>query len=234
MTDHHRFLLSEHLTQIHHLEQAIERVTAEITRCFTPPPSSQKNKEVPSEMMPDVTPHQEAPASAQSVLSWSEAVALLVSIPGIGERAAIGILAEIGTNMQQFPSAAHLASWAGICPGNHESAGKRLSGKTRKGNPWLRCLLVQAAHSASHQRQSYLAEQYRRIAKRRGAKRAAVAVAHSILVIVYHLLENQTTYQEKGETFFGEQERQVTEKRLVRQLSRLGYHVELQPVALVG
>ena len=131
--------------------------------------------------------------------------------------------------MQQFPTAAHLASWAGICPGNHESAGKRFSGKTRKGNPWLRCLLVQAAHSASHQKQCYLAEQYRRIAKRRGAKRAAVAVAHSILVIIYHLLKNQTTYQEKGETFFEEQERQGTEKRLVRQLSRLGYQVELQP-----
>ena len=91
VTDHHRFLLSEHLTQMSHLEQAIERVTAEILRRFTPPPSSQKNKEVPSEMMPDAIPHQEAPSSAQSALSWSEAVALRVSIPGIGERAAIGI-----------------------------------------------------------------------------------------------------------------------------------------------
>src|SRR5258708_24376072 len=133
--------------------------------------------------------------------------------------------------MQQFPTAGHLASWAGVCPGNHESAGNRLSGKTRTGNPWLRRLLIQAAHGAARQKNGYLAAQFRRIAARRGANRAGMAVAHSILVILYHLLSEGTSYEERGETFFEEQERQAAEKRLVRPLTRLGLQVALPPPA---
>lgn len=238
ISDHHRFLLHEHLTQIDHLEQAVERVTAEIARRFSPPEPPPDDEPCPPEKSEDAEgsaeQNQPLPPPAKSAVSWDEAMVLLMSIPGINERAAAGILAEIGVNMGQFPSASHLASWAGVCPGNHESAGKRLSGKTRKGNPWVRRLLLQAAHVVARQKQGYLSAQFHRIAARRGKKRAGMAVAHSILVIIYHLLQDGVPYEEHGDAFFEERDRQLQEKRLVLQLERLGHHVTLQPIAQVG
>ena len=157
-------------------------------------------------------------------------IELLLSIPGVSRRIAEVILAEIGADMSRFPSSAHLASWAGICPGNNESGGKRKSGRTRKGSPWLRAALIQAAHAASRSKGTYLCSQYHRIASRRGKKRALVAVAHSILVAVYHVLARGETYRELGADYFDRLSPQTLQRRLVRRLENLGYKVSLEPL----
>ena len=126
----------------------------------------------------------------------ADAVGLLDTIPGVGEQVAQTIIAEIGVEMARFPSAEHLASWAGLCPGNHESAGKRKSGKTTKGSPFLRAALVQAAWAASHSRGTYLAAQYHRLVKRMGKKKALIAVGHKILVLIHVLLKGKVDYRE--------------------------------------
>ncbi len=141
------------------------------------------------------------------------------------------LIAEIGTDMRRFPTAGHLASWAGMCPGNHESAGKRRSGRTRRGSPWLRALLVQAAHAGARTKGTYLQAHYRRLAARRGKSRAAVAVGHTILVIAYHLLQRGTTYHDLGPNYFDQRARQQVGRRLVRRLHDLGYRVTLEPLA---
>jgi transposase len=151
----------------------------------------------------------------------------LEEITGVSRRILHVLLAEVGTDMSRFPDDAHLASWALMCPGQHESAGKRLSGRTRKGNRWLRAALIQAAHAAGRT-QTYLGEQYRRIAKRRGKKRAAVAVGHSILVIYYHMMLTGEHYQEKGVEFFQQRDKQRHERRLIQRLERMGYQVTLR------
>jgi transposase len=160
-----------------------------------------------------------------------DAIARLDTIPGVGQTVAEVLVAEIGPNPSRFPSAQHLASWAGLCPGNHESGGKRRSGSTRKGSPWLRACLVQAAHAAARTKGTYLAAQYRRLAARRGRAKAAVAVAHSILIIVYHLLTDGTVYHDLGGNHFDERDRGAVERRLVHRLQGLGYRVSLEPVA---
>ncbi len=130
--------------------------------------------------------------------------------------------------MTRFSSAKHLASWAGMCPGNHQSGGKRLSGKTREGSPWLRQVLVEVAHVAAKTKNTYLSAQYRRIAARRGKKCALIALGHTILIIMYQILSNAQPYQELGGSYFDELERERVERRLVKRLQRLGYQVSLQ------
>jgi transposase len=163
------------------------------------------------------------------IAPFSEEVKLLDTIPGVDRRTAEVLIAEIGVDMSQFPTHRHLASWAGMCPGNDESAGKRRSGKTRKGSKWLRSALIEAAYAAARSRGTYLAAHYARLKGRRGPKKAAVAVGHSILVICYHILQRGEPYQELGEDYFNRRRsEEVYRKRLVCQLERLGHRVVLE------
>jgi len=161
---------------------------------------------------------------------FEETVHRLDTIPGVDLVTAWSLLAEIGFNMEQFPSAAHLASWGGLCPGNYESAGKRLSGKTRKGSPALRRCLCQVASVISHQHNNYLSARYRRIPARRGNKRAILAVAHSVLVVAYYLISNQKEYQDLGPDYFDRSNADRLRRSLVHRLERLGHRVTLEPL----
>jgi len=193
---HQRFLVAQQLAHLDYLEEAIERVSAELAERLRP---------------------------------FEDALTRLATIPGVGRRGAEILVAEMGTELSRFPTAAHLAAWAGVAPGNHESAGKRQSGKTRKGNPYLRTLLVEAGQAAGRTKNTYLAAQYHRLAARRGKKRAAVAVGHTILVISYYLLKRGTDYEALGAGYFDERDRQAVERRLVRRLEALGNTVTLEP-----
>ena len=159
--------------------------------------------------------------------SMVDAIGWLDTIPGVDVVAARALLAEIGTNMEQFPTAKHCASWAGLCPGNEESAGKRLNSRTRKGSPWLRRVLVQTAWAASHAKDTYLRSQFHRLAARRGKKRALVAVAHTILVIAWHVLKGCCTYPDLGGDYFERLYEETLQRSLVRRLERMGHRVIL-------
>lgn len=162
---------------------------------------------------------------------FDPAIALADSIPGVGRRTAEAILAEIGADMTRFPTDRHLASWARMCPGTDESAGKRGSGATGRGNKWLRSALTEAARAAARTKGTYLAVQYRRLVGRRGTNRAAVAVGHTILVALYHMLRDGVTYEDLGPTWFDERDRRATVRRAVTRLEALGYRVNLEPAA---
>jgi transposase len=158
---------------------------------------------------------------------FQESLNLLITIPAISRTSAIIILSEIGENMSLFPSAAHLASWAGVCPGNAISAGKRKSGKPTKGNKALRAVLCEIAWVISHMRGNYLSAQYRRLQRRLGPKQAALAVAHSVLVIIYHVLRDREPYHDLGADYFHQLDQERLVHRSVRQLQALGYEVAL-------
>ncbi len=209
VTDHHRFLLRLHLDQHDALADAITRIDDEVEAALA--------------RMDQATTERQAMVGAL--------VALLVTIPGIGPLAARMIIAEIGRDMSRFPSAAHLVSWAGLCPGNNESAGKRKSARLRKGAPWLKTILVQCAWAASRKKDSYFQAQFRRLRARRGPKKAACAVAASLLTTIYHMLKDGTRYQDLGPDHFDRRSLELKTKRLVAQLGKLGFDAQLTPIA---
>lgn len=168
----------------------------------------------------------------ESVMApFAEARDRLDTITGVGKRAAECIIAEIGTDMSVFPTAGHLASWAGLCPGNNITGGKRRSGTTNKGNRWLGEILNQCAWAAAHSRDTYLSAQFWRLARRIGKKKAAVAVSHSILVIAWHLLTEGCDYADLGGDYFVQRDADRARHRALAQLEALGYRVTLQPAA---
>jgi len=167
---------------------------------------------------------------AEEIRPFQAAVDRWDQLPGVNQRIAQVIVAEAGADLHQFADAEHCASWVGLCPGNHESGGKRLSGKTNKGNRWLRRALVEAAHGAARTKKSYYAALYHRLAGRRGKKRAIVAVAHSLLVAGYHLITQQTEYNDLGHNYFDERNKETVKRRLLKRLAQLGYEAELRPI----
>lgn len=194
----HAFLLEEILAKIDYLDEALERLTAEIDRRLGP---------------------------------FEPMLTALDTIPGIDRIGAISIVAETGGDMARFPSAAHLCSWAGMCPGHEESAGKRRSGKTRKANRYLRSTLIQAGAAASHTRGSALRALYARVKGHRGHKKAVVATGHQILEIAYYVMRDGITYRDLGADYFQRHDRERTVRRHLKQLEALGYVVTVQPAA---
>jgi transposase len=221
--DHHRFLIQTHLTHLEFLDAQLKPFDTRIEQLIEQHTVA-SNAAVMTE---DARIQTETP---NLPISWQQALPLLDSIPGIARQSAELLLAEIGSDMRRFPSAAHLCKWAGVCPGNHESAGKPASGKISPANRWLRSILVQMANAAVRCKSSHFAGVYRRLAPRRGHKRAIVAVAHRLLIAVYHILKRHEPYRDCRATQPGQPSQSHRVQTLQTLLERLGYHVQLTPI----
>ena len=202
--DHHRFLLERLLVQWRFVERETELIDQRLEQIGI-----------------------EETQIAEAVARWD-------TVPGVDRIAAWGLVAEMGIDMEQFSSARHAASWGGVCPGNHESAGKRLGGRTRKGNPWLRRILGQSAWAAARTKNSYVAVQFRRLAAKRGRKQAIVAVGHSLLVTGYYVLRKRCLYPDLGADYFDRINGEGLKRYLVKRLESLGQKVTLEPRASVA
>jgi transposase len=207
LTDHHRFMLRLHLRQYDALEDAIKEIDQQVDAAIV-----RMDAEV---------------AAGQA--TFRTLTNLLCTIPGVGELAAKIILAEIGTDMGRFPTAGHLLSWAGLCPGQNESAGKRKSSRLRKGSPWLKTLMVQCGWAASRKKDSYYKAQFNRLRGRHGAKKAICAVAASMLTAIYHMLKNGTGHEDLGADHFDRRSTEIKARRLAAQIKKFGFEVEIRP-----
>lgn len=237
--DHHRFLIARHLLHIDFLDEQIADFDEHIVTAIHAQSLDTNGISIMSESAPErheqdgvAQPSSEADVLGERApLTWDEAVSIWDDIPGIGRRVAEQLVAEVGTDMQRFPSASHLASWAKLSPGNHESAGKRSSSRIGHGNQWLRSTLIQAAHAAVKVRGSYLSAFYRRLVARRGVKKAIVAVARKLLTIAYTLLCKRERYEEPGVTYLDERRKDRLLNQMRSRIERLGYSVILEPRA---
>lgn len=227
---HHAFMLSQHLALLDVFDEQISafdtRIQTAIDSTRSDPPPAAGADEPDQRRSAGAT---DAPTPSAPDGAWA-AQAILDAIPGIGLRVAETILAELGTDMGRFPNAAHASSWAGLAPGQHESAGKRKRTRIRDGNKYLRSALIQAAWASVKQADTFLAAFYRRLAARRGKKKAIVALAHKILVIIYTLLKTGQVYQERGAAALDEHQKERIVHRLERRIVQLGYTVHLEPV----
>ena len=220
---HHRFILAQQLGHIDFLDEQIEAMSQQISQHLAQMAQPPADDDDPS-----------GSSETDKALSWSAAVELLDTIPGVDQRTAEVILAEIGLDMSQFPTADDLASWAGFAPGNHQSGGKRYSGRTTKGNRPIGAALNQAAWAASRTKDTFLKARYHRLAARRGKKRAIVAIGRSILVSIWHMLSRQEPYQDLGADYYDQRRKDTKVAYLTKQLTRLGFAVQLDPMPIAA
>jgi len=211
LTDHHRFLLRLHLQQYDVLDEAVREIDREAEARL-------------SRLDQRIEPKP----------GFRDLIRLLVTIPGVSRLSALTILSEIGRDMSRFPTAGHLIAWAGLCPGQNESAGKRRRSRLRKGAPWLKTMLVQCAWAAKRAKDSYYRAQFFRLQAKRGPQKAICAVAASILTAIYHMLKNGVVHADPGASYFDNRSPQTKLKRLLRQLNKLGFEATLQPIARVA
>lgn len=219
---HHRFMLAQHLTHIDFLDEQIETANAEIGQRV-------EAMSRPSEPG-DNSPSGGEPTNSNQTLTWAESVELLDSAPGVDKRAAEIVLAEMGIDMSQFATANHLTAWAGLAPGNDQSGSKRRKAKTREGNRTLRAIMVQIAWAATRKKGSYAQALYRRLAGRRGKKRAIIAVARTLLASFWYMLSRGEPYKDLGSAYFDKRRKDVKVNVLTKQLKKLGYAVQLEPI----